>query len=93
MTEVKELVTGRAVPIVKDHLTEEGLLALWGEIVGGYEYPMLKYKSILLAERGKLTELPAIFERIREICRGGLAETGAEQHIAQVREHFCLQVQ
>jgi Domain of unknown function (DUF4304) len=91
--EVKGLIADRAVPIVKDHLTEETLLTLWGKNVGGFEYPMLKHKSILLAAQSKFTELPAVFERIREICRGGLAEPGAEQHIAQVRERFCLQVQ
>jgi len=93
LSEVKELIVGRAVPIVKDHLTEERLLMLWAENVGGFEFPMLKHRSILLAAQGKFTELPAVFERIREICRGGLAEPGAEQHIAQVRERFCLQVQ
>jgi hypothetical protein len=93
LVEVKELIASRAVPIVKDHLTEETLLTLWGKNVGGFEYPMLKYKSILLAERGRFTELPAVFERIRGICRGGLAEPGAEQHIAQVRERFALKVQ
>ena len=92
VTEVKELVVGRAVRVVKDHLSEEALFELWERIVGGFEYPMLKHKSVLLAERGELAELPAVFERIREICRGGLAETGAEQHIAQVRERFSLQV-
>jgi len=93
LAEVKELVVGRAVPIVKEHLTEERLLELWDQNVGGFEYPTLKYKSILLGERGRFEELPAIFERIREICRGGLAQAGAEQHIAQVRQRFCLKVQ
>ena len=93
LAEVKELVTGRAIPIVKDHLSEERLLVLWDKNVGGFEYPMLKHKSILLAERGSFTELPAVFERIREICRGSLAEPGAEQHILQIRQRFCLQVQ
>jgi uncharacterized protein DUF4304 len=93
LTEVTELIADRAVPVVKDHLTEEKLLALWGENVGGFEYPMLKYKSILLAFQGRFTELPAVFEHIREICRGGLAEPGAEQHIAHVRGRFCPQVQ
>ena len=88
--EVKELIADRAVPIVKDHLTEETLLTLWGKNVGGFEYPMLKHKSILLAELGRFPELPAVFERIREICRGGLAESGAEQHIGQIRERFSL---
>jgi hypothetical protein len=93
LAEVKELIASRAIPIVKNHLTEETLLTLWGKNVGGFEYPMLKHKSILLAERGRFTELPAVFERIREICRGGLAESGAEQHIAQVKERFSMNVQ
>ncbi len=91
--EVKELIASLAVPVVKEHLTEETLLTLWGKNVGGFEYPMLKHKAILLAERGRFTELPAVFERIREICRGGSAESGAEQHIAQVKERFSLKVQ
>lgn len=92
-TEVAELVVGKAVPILKDHLTEERLLALWAENVGGFEYPMLKYKSILLAERGRFNQLPTIFERIREICRGGLAAEGAELHIAQIKRQFGLNLQ
>jgi uncharacterized protein DUF4304 len=93
LSEVKELIEVRAIPILKDHLTEEKLITLWGKNVGGFEYPMLKHKSILLAEQGRLAELPAVFERIREICRGGLAEPGAEQHIANLRVRFCLSVQ
>jgi hypothetical protein len=93
LTEVTELIVAKAVPVVKDHLTEEGLLSVWEEKVGGFEYPMLKHKSILVAERGEFDKLPAIFERIREICRGGLAQPGAEQHIRSVRERYCLQVQ
>ncbi len=81
---------GSAIPLVKNHLTEEKLITLWGKNV---EYPMLKHKSILLAEQGRFTELPAVFERIRESCRGGLAEPGAEQHIARLRVRFCLRVQ
>src|SRR5205807_1249893 len=38
LDEVKELVVGRAVPIVKEHLTEERLLELWDQNVGGFEY-------------------------------------------------------
>lgn len=90
MTEVQKLMTEKAVPIVKHHLTEEGLLALWGKILGGFEYPRLKEKSILLAERNEFDELPRIFLRIREICRGGLAEVGAEKHIAEVERRFHL---
>jgi len=93
LAEVKELITSRAVPVVKDHLTEGTLLTLWDENVGGFEYPTLKYKSILLAEQGRFTELVAVFERIREISRGGLAEPAAEQHVAQVRGRFPFKVQ
>jgi hypothetical protein len=91
--EVEELVIRKAVPLIKSHLSEEALLALWDENVGGFEYPMLKCKSILLGERGEFKKLPAIFSRMREICRGGLAEPGAEQHIAQVTQRYCLQAQ
>ena len=90
-TDVRDLIAAHAVPIVKEHLTEERLLALWEKNVGGFEYPMLKHKSILLAARGRFMELPAIFERIREICRGGLAEPGAEQHIVELKNRFGLE--
>ena len=93
LIDVKELIVDYAIPTVADHLTEERLPALWGENVGGFEYPILNHKSILLAERGLFTELPAVFESIRKICRGGLAESGAEQHIAQVEERFSLKLQ
>ena len=84
--EVEDLIASRTVPVVKDHLTEETLLKLWGKNLGGFEFPMLKHKSILL-------ELPPIFERMREVCRGGLAEPGAEQHIALVKQRFAPTVQ
>ena len=91
LTEVKGLVTEKAVPLVKDHMTEEGLLRLWGKILGGFEYPRLKEKSILLAERKEFDQLPGIFRRIREICRGGLAEDGAEKHISAIERRFNLE--
>lgn len=78
---------------MKDHLTEEGLLELWGQILGGFEYPGLKEKSILLAERNEFDQLPHIFVRIREICRGGAAEEGAAKHIAEVTRRFQLKAQ
>jgi hypothetical protein len=92
-TEVTGLITEKAVPIVKDHLTEEGLLELWGKILGGFEYPRLKEKSILLAERNEFDQLPSIFLRIREICRGGAAEEGSEKHIAEGERRFHLKAQ
>src|SRR5438309_10861196 len=70
MAEVEDLINRKAVPLVMSHLSDERLLALWDENVGGFEYPMLKGKSILLAERGEFSQLPAIFQRIRETCRG-----------------------
>ncbi|HZC24653.1 MAG TPA: hypothetical protein VE866_15030, partial [Candidatus Binatia bacterium] len=80
-------------PIIRDHLSEEGLLNLWDSSHGGrFEYPTLKHKSVLLAEQGHFERLPAIFERMRGICRGGTAEEGAEQHIALVRRRY-LQLQ
>jgi hypothetical protein len=50
--EVGTILVEEAVPMIRNHLTEEQLLALWGENVGGFEYPILKHKSILLAEPG-----------------------------------------
>jgi hypothetical protein len=91
--EVETLLVEKAVPMIKNHLTEEQLLALWGENVGGFEYPMLKHKSILLAERGETAQLPRIFERIREICRGGPAHKHAEQHIALLKQRFNTALQ
>ena len=92
-TEVEALLVEKAVPIIKHHLTEEQLLVLWSENIGGFEYPMLKHKSILLAERGNINHLPPVFERIREICRGSSANEGAEQHIALLKKRFCLTLQ
>ena len=68
---MNSLITQKCVPIIKDHLTEEGLLELWSKILGGAEYPRLKEKSILLAARNEFDPLPNIFRRIREICREG----------------------
>jgi hypothetical protein len=93
LPELEQLITVIAIPVIKSHLTEVTLLALWEEIFGGFEYPVLKYKSILLAERGQFNQLPAIFQRIREICQGGLAEPGAEQHIARLKRHYGIQVE
>jgi hypothetical protein len=81
------------VPIVKDHLTEERLLDLWGKVLGGFEYPRLKEKSILLAERMEFDQLPGIFRRIREICRGGLAKEGAEEHISAIEQRYNIRTQ
>jgi hypothetical protein len=81
-----------AVPIIKSHMTEDGLLELWeSENPGIFEYPRLKYKSVLLVEQGKFDLLPETFRRIREICEGGLAEAGAEQHIALIKSRFSVQ--
>ncbi|SRR5712691_11265917 len=88
LAEVAGLITEKAVPIVKDHLTEDGLLELWCKTLGGFEYPRLKEKSILLAERNEFDQLPSIFLRIREICRGGAEAEGAERHIAEVRRRY-----
>lgn len=88
-TEVTKHVIELAGPLIRTHISEEGLLALWdGKHFGGFEYPVLKHKSILLAERGELEKLPAMFDRIREICRGSAAEAGAEEHIVKVRRNY-----
>lgn len=90
-SEVQKAISELAIPLIKPHLTEQGLLELWeSKTPGPFEYPSLKYKSILLAQQQKFDALPEIFHRIREICRGGLAEPGAEEHIAQLKKHFSI---
>lgn len=89
--EVTKYIVELAIPIIRSHLSEEGLLQLWdSKNAGGFEYPILRYKSILLAERGEFDKLPAIFERIEKICRGGAAEAGAKEHIALVKRYYLL---
>ena len=86
---VEKHICELAAPIIRTHLTEEGLIALWNsKHFGGFEYPILKYKSILFAERGEFEKLPAIFERILEICHGGPAQVGADEHIAHMRRRY-----
>jgi hypothetical protein len=90
-SEVQKAVSELAIPLIKPHLTEQGMLELWtSKTPGPFEYPALKCKSILLAQQQRFDELPEIFQRIREICRGGLAEPGAEEHIARLKKHFSL---
>ncbi len=87
--EIMDFILRLAVPIIRDHLSEAGLLKLWGsKNPGRFEYPTLKHKAILLCERGEFDMLPHIFDRIREICRGGAAEAGAEEHIATVKHRY-----
>jgi len=93
ISDLDEMLATKVLPLLKRHLSERELLALWDWSVGGFEYPMLKHKSVLLAEQGRMEELPAIFKRIREICLGGAAEAGAEQHIREVQQRFCVRVQ
>ncbi len=89
--EVREALSDLAIPLIKPHLTEQGLLELWeSKTPGSFEYPMLKCKSILLAQQRRFEELPEIFQRIREICSGNLAAQGAEDHIAKLKKHFSL---
>ena len=90
-SEVKQALSDLAIPLIKPHLTEQGLLELWASnMPGSFEYPTLKCKSILLALQHRFGELPEIFQRIREICRGGAAEPGAEEYIAKLKKHFSL---
>jgi hypothetical protein len=89
--EVQKAVCDLAIPLIKPHLTEQGLLELWAsKLPGSFEYPNVKYKSILMALQSRFDELPPIFQRIREICRGSLAEPGAEEHIARLTAEFSL---
>src|SRR5262249_54623979 len=75
--EITKYILQLGVPIIRDHLNEAGLLKLWkSKNPGRFEYPTLKFKSILLAEQGELEKLPPIFERIMDICRGGVAQSG-----------------
>lgn len=92
--ELKDRIVRLVIPVVRGHLSEDGILRLWeGNNPGLFEYPRLKYKSILLAERGELKSLPQIFERIREICGSSLARAGAEEHIARMKRRYCLSIQ
>src|SRR6266567_3834686 len=80
-----------AIPLIKPHLTEQGLLELWAsKTPGGFELPNLKYKSILLALQNRFDELPQAFQRMREISAGNLADTGTQEHIARLKERFSL---
>jgi Domain of unknown function (DUF4304) len=89
--EVQMTLSELAIPTVKDHLTEKGLLELWGsKVPDAFEYPMLKNKSVLLALDGSFDEIPATFRRILEICRGSSAKKGAEEHIARLKKHFSI---
>ena len=89
--EIQMTLSELAIPTVKAHLTEKGLLELWGsKMPGAFEYPMLKNKSILLAMDGIFDEIPPTFQRIREICRGSSAKKGAEEHIARMQKHFSI---
>ncbi len=89
--EVRKALSDLAIPLIEPHLTEQGLLELWAsKTPGSFEYPTLKCKSILLALQHRFEELPEIFQRIREICGGTLAEPGAEEHIAKLKKHFLL---
>src|ERR1700687_1087954 len=71
--EVKKALSDLAIPLLKPHLTERGLMELWAsKTPGTFEYPSLKYKSILLALQCEFDELPQIFQLIRGICGGNL---------------------
>jgi Domain of unknown function (DUF4304) len=90
-SEVKKALTDSVLPLIKLHLTEQGLLDLWASNTAGtFEYPTLKCKSILLALQHRFDELPEIFWRIREICHPGTAGVGAEEHITKLKKHFSL---
>jgi len=90
-SEVTKAVAKLAIPLIKPHLTEQGLLELWAsKTPGGFELPNLKYKSILLALQNRFDELPQAFQRMREISAGNLADTGTQEHIARLKERFSL---
>src|SRR5437016_2845457 len=90
-SEVTKAVAKLAIPLLKPHLTEQGLLELWAsKTPGGFELPNLKYKSILLALQNRFDELPQAFQRMREISAGNLADTGTQEHIARLKERFSL---
>jgi hypothetical protein len=88
-SDVKKAFSELAIPIITSHLSEKGLFDLWeSKLPGSFEYPRLKDKSILLAIDKRVDEMPTILQRIREMCKGTLAELGAEEHIAQLKKHF-----
>ena len=90
-SEVTKAVAKLTIPLIKPHLTEQGLLELWAsKTPGGFELPNLKYKSILLALQNRFDELPQAFQRMREISAGNLADTGTQEHIARLKERFSL---
>ena len=90
-SEVRKAISELAIPIITSHLSEKALFDLWeSKTPGSFEYPRLKDKSILLAIDKRVDELSIIFQRIREMCKGTLAEPGAEEHIARLRAHFSF---
>ncbi len=90
-SDVEKAFSELAIPIITSHLSEKGLFDLWeSKTPGSFEYPRLKDKSILLAIDKRVDELPTILQRIREMCRGTLAERGAEEHIAQLTSRFVV---
>jgi hypothetical protein len=85
-SEVTKAVTELAIPLIKQHLTEDGLLGLFAsKTPGAFELPSLKYKSILLALQGKFDALPEVFRRMGEISAGNLAEPYTQEHIIQLK--------
>src|SRR5581483_2722290 len=64
---VSDAIEQFAIPAVRRLMSEDSLLEHWRGERGGLEYLRLKHQSILLAERGQLTELGSIMFRILEI--------------------------
>jgi hypothetical protein len=90
-SEVTKAVTELAIPLIKQHLTEDGLLGLFAsKTPGAFELPSLKYKSILLALQGKFDALPEVFRRMGEISAGNLAEPYTQEHIIQLKKDFSF---
>src|SRR5947208_16948927 len=86
-SEVTKAVAKLAIPLIKPHLTEQGLLELWAsKTPGGFELPNLKYKCILLALQNRFDELTQAFQRIREISAVKLAATAIHENINRPNE-------
>jgi len=90
-TEVLGAASELAIPIVKAHLSESGLLELWSsKTPGALELPRLKHKSVLLALLERFDALPEIFQRMRDSTANNRASAGTEQHIRQLKKHISL---
>jgi hypothetical protein len=89
--QVRDALLATAIPLIRENLTEQGLLDLWASrMPGSFPFPRYKHQSILLAQQGRLEELPEIFRLIRESCQAASAKKSAEEHISELIRCFPL---